>query len=220
MLKAASRLVCTSRAFSHRFERSGMSDIYFNDLPGLGMIPPPEYMNMQSVGFFRGFYELVRDGSLDIILEINSMGYGMGVGIMCFSLLMRAAWMPFIVKSQINALKIQLLAPEMTAYRSNLQAGFKSGNKDALMQASEEYKYLMKKHNINTALGLVSLTQIPFIIIFFWTLEEMAYTPDNYPGMKTDGFLWFKNLADPDPYFILPLGLALVAFTTIHVRST
>lgn len=220
MFKAASRLTISTRAFSQKLDRAAISDIYFNDLPGLGLIPPPEYMDLPKVGFFKGWYEFVHDGALDLILNVNSMGYGMGAGIVCFSLLMRAIWTPFIIKSQTNALKMQLLAPEMTAYRTNMQAAYKTGNKANLMAATEEYKQLMRKHDINTAVNLIPLTQIPFLIMFFWTLQDMAYNPEKFPGMETDGFLWFKNLADPDPYFILPVALAVATFTSIHVRYT
>jgi YidC/Oxa1 family membrane protein insertase len=33
----------------------------------------------------------------------------------------------------------------------------------------------------------------------------MSYNAYDYPGMLTDGILWFKDLSSPDPYGILPI---------------
>ena len=38
--------------------------------------------------------------------------------------------------------------------------------------------------------------------------------------MATDGFLWFKNLSEPDPYFLLPVMLASCTFLNIHKSPT
>jgi YidC/Oxa1 family membrane protein insertase len=38
--------------------------------------------------------------------------------------------------------------------------------------------------------------------------------------MLTDGFLWFKDLSSPDPYFILPIIGAVISMANITVSAT
>lgn len=39
--------------------------------------------------------------------------------------------------------------------------------------------------------------------------------PDKYPELLTDGILWFRNLAEMDPYFILPVLNASLSYMNI-----
>ena len=88
------------------------------------------------------------------------------------------------------------------------------------MKAQEEMSALKRRFGINTSLQLFQITQLPFLIMFFWTIQDMSYDVIKYSGMLTDGFLWFSNLAEPDPYFLLPLALASTTFMSIHVLTT
>jgi membrane protein insertase Oxa1/YidC/SpoIIIJ len=74
----------------------------------------------------------------------------------------------------------------------------------------------MRRYGIRQSLQLLTLGQLPFILWFFWTLQEIVYEPEKFPGIETDGFMWFKNLADPDPYFVLSFLLAGSTFLNIH----
>lgn len=144
------------------------------------------------------------------------MGYGLGAGIVAFSLIMRAIYTPFTIYSQICALKTQMLQPEMNAHRQTIMKIYKTGNKLHLAQANEEFHKLKRKYGIRSGFQAVPLTQLPFIVFFFWTIQDMVYTAELFPGMETDGFLWFKDLTEPDPYFLLPLGLAFSSFVSMH----
>lgn len=46
-------------------------------------------------------------------------------------------------------------------------------------------------------------------------VTRMAYNAHDYPGMLTDGILWFKDLSSPDPYGILPIICGLMSFINI-----
>lgn len=140
----------------------------------------------------------------------------MGTSIVVFSLIMRSIFSPFILMSQITAKKTLLLAPEMSKYNDELSSASRSGNKEKIAQLNAFMKELRHKYKIKNIYHLVPLLQICPVIYFFWTLQEMSYNVDIYPAMLTDGFLWFTNLAEPDPYFILPVVSAITTFTTIH----
>lgn len=147
---------------------------------------------------------------------LQTFGLGMGSSLIIFSFGMRAIFSPLILMSQINAKKNLLLAPELERYREELGQAYKSKNNEKVSQLNLYMKGLKHKYSIKNMYSIYSMGQLPFIIYFFWTLQEMSYSIDIYPGMTTDGFLWFKNLAEPDPYFILPILTACATFTTIH----
>lgn len=42
--------------------------------------------------------------------------------------------------------------------------------------------------------------------------------PDKYPGLKTDGFLWFQDLSEMDPYYVLPVLNATISYFNISLN--
>lgn len=148
-------------------------------------------------------------------MYVSSLGFGMGVGICAFSLAFRCIYSPMILMSQVNALKMQMLQPEQNAYRQTMTKLYKSNNRVQLNQLNQDFNNLKRKHGIKTGISLMPLTQIPFLISFFWTLQDLSFSLESYPGMVNDGFLWFKNLSEPDPYYLLPLGLATSTFLSV-----
>ena len=51
-------------------------------------------------------------------------------------------------------------------------------------------------------------------------VETRLLASVNYPGMSTEGLLWFKDLTIPDPYFVLPLLYTLSIFVAINLQTT
>ena len=135
---------------------------------------------------------------------------------MLFSIGMRSIFSPFILLTQLNSLKMQLLAPEMEKYRAEMMACYQTRNSEKLRQLQDGFSMLKQKYHISTGINVIPLLQLPFVLFFFWTLQEMTYNIDVYPSMTTDGFLWFKNLSEPDPYLLVPIGLAFSSFYSIH----
>lgn len=109
---------------------------------------------------------------------------------------------------------MQLLSPEMQKIKEDGQKG--NNRAESMKKSNKQMQILKAKYNMRTGLGLVPMLQLPPLIFFFWTVQEMAYGIDQFPGMTTDGFLWFKNLSEADPYFILPVILASASFLSIH----
>lgn len=42
--------------------------------------------------------------------------------------------------------------------------------------------------------------------------------PDKFPALRTEGLLWFKDLAEADPYFVLPLISATLSYFNISMN--
>ena len=129
---------------------------------------------------------------------------------------MRAIFSPFIVLAQINGLKLQLLAPELQTIRLEMMDAYCLHDKNKINQADTSMQLIKLKYNINTRYNAVPLLQLPFILFFFWTLQEMSKEIILYPKMTTEGFLWFTNLSVADPFFLLPIGLAVASSWSMH----
>ena len=70
-----------------------------------------------------------------------------------------------------------------------MKSAYKTGDKEQLKYGREEMRMLKRKFGIRSLLGLLTVTQIPFIIIFYWTLMDICYDIENWPGVDTQGFL-------------------------------
>lgn len=62
---------------------------------------------------------------------------------------------------------------------------------------------------------LTNLSQIPLLFTWFISLRYVCAMPELFPGIQTQGLLWFKNLSTYDPYFIIPVMSAVFSFINI-----
>ena len=56
---------------------------------------------------------------------------------------------------------------------------------------------------------MCNLIQLPVFIIMVLSIRKISYENDDLTGA---GMLWFPNLNEPDPYFILPISAALLNY--------
>jgi len=80
---------------------------------------------------------------------------------------------------------------------------------DAGMREGEEYRQklsaLLAKHNVRPWMSMVgALGQLPLWLTFFFTLRHVT-RPGAGLGFETGGLLWFEDLTQPDPYYVLPV---------------
>jgi len=196
-----------------------------SSFPNPHLIPTEAFLQLPHTGFWRGLYHMFQENTLvkatqDFIVATSANGWGLGAGIVVFSLTFRGLFAPFILYTQICSVKMNMLGPEMAIHRDAINKAYSAGKRSEVMKAQEEMAALKRRFGIRTSYQLMQLTQVPFLIMFFWTVQDMTYDIIKYPGMLTDGFLWFPNLAEPDPYFLLPLALATSTFMSIHVFAT
>ena len=200
---------------------SRFSDLGSNQMLS-SMIPPVQYQDLPRVGLWNGAYEYFHDFAIvsyiqDTITSLGESGAGLGLGLVIFSISMRLLFYPFILISQRNAMKLQLLSPEMSKIREEIMYAYSSKDLNKIKAANMGMKVLYAKYNIQTGPGIIPIFQLPFVLFFFWTLLDMTKAIDKYPGITTDGFLWFTNLAEADPYFLLPICFAVSTSLSIHI---
>lgn len=83
----------------------------------------------------------------------------------------------------------------------------------------EKMNSLRAKYGITKGFArlLFNLSQGGVLIIWAGLVQRFAFNIEDYPEMITGGFLWFKDLSVPDPYFILPLLNCTFAGLSIYV---
>lgn len=121
-----------------------------------------------------------------------------GFAIIILTLLIKLILLPFTIQQLKSMSKTQAITPELKALQNKY--------KDDPKKAQEEQMKLYKKYGINPATGcIMSILPLPILLILFSSLN-------GYVKLLDQPFLWVKNLAAPDPTYIIPI---LVAATTL-----
>lgn len=135
----------------------------------------------------------------------QDIGLGMGGGMLVISTALSLTLLPFRLKMQLQALKMRMLGPELKVLQDKSSDLQKKGNYAKMKEVNKERKELLAKYGIKTWVNLVGLLQIPPMILWFFSIRHICMNPHLYPDVTSQGFLWFKNLAEFDPFYILPM---------------
>lgn len=140
------------------------------------------------------------------IIRFLGFGGSIGLGIVLFTLVIRLILMPLYHIQLKSSQKMQELQPELR----ELQRQY-SGAENRLKLA-EESQALYKKYNVNPYASLVPLLiQLPILMALYQALSRVAF-------LKEGHFLWV-NLAERDPYFVLPILAALFTFLSTWLTN-
>lgn len=134
-----------------------------------------------------------------------------GWSIVLMTLLIRLVLFPLTHKSQVSMQRIQKLNPRMEAIRAKYRPKLKDGKgrprMDMQRKMNEEIQALFRQEGVNPASGcLPILFQMPVFFGFFRLLSEAVELWDaSWLG-------WIRNLALPDPVYVLPLVMGASQF--------
>ena len=120
------------------------------------------------------------------------------LAIIIVTLLIKTAFFPLAKKSYRAMAKMRQLAPRMQKIKERVG--------DDRQKLQQEMMALYRNEKINPASGcLPILLQIPFFIAFYWVLLESV-------EMRGSAFLWIDDITLKDPFFILPILMAVSMF--------
>lgn len=138
-----------------------------------------------------------------------------GVSIIIFTILIKMLLLPLTLKQSQSMKKMQELNPKLKEIQ-------KKYGKDK-QKLNEKTMELYREHNVNPAGGcLPLLIQLPILIALFNVLrlpEVYVFTPEVYQTVAKN-FLWLPNLAEPDPFYILPVLAAGTTYLQSKMMST
>jgi YidC/Oxa1 family membrane protein insertase len=145
-----------------------------------------------------GFFSAIAVVLVGFLLKVHSVVPNWGVAIIVLTLTARLLLFPLSWPSIRNMVRMRELKPEMDA----LNEKFKDDPQAKGLAQME----LWRKHNVNPLKGcLPQLASMPVWLALYATLQT-AVELYNIP------FLWFPDLSDSDPYFILPLVIGATYF--------
>ncbi len=130
--------------------------------------------------------------------------------IVILTLLINTIIFPLKYKSMLASVKMQKLAPQMRAIQDKYKK-YKF-NDPRKQQQQQEVMALYRQHGVNP-LGscLPMLLQLPFFYGFYKVLDssiELRQAP---------WFGWVQDLSQPDPYYILPVVMAMAMYLSMKM---
>ena len=138
-------------------------------------------------------------------LSINGR---IGVGIILFTIIIRAILMPLFNMQIKSSQKMQDLQPEL----KKLQEKYPGRDTDSRMKLTEESQALYKEYGVNPYATMLPLViQLPILMALYQALTRVAF-------LKTGTFLWIE-LSQPDPYYILPVLAAFFTFLSTWLSN-
>ena len=121
-----------------------------------------------------------------------SFGGSIGLGIIIFTILIRAVMIPLYNRQIKSSRELQELQPELRRLQSEYPG---RENREALAYAQQD---LYKEHGVNPYASFVPLLiQFPILMALYGALTRV-------PELREGTFLWV-DLGQKDPYFILPI---------------
>lgn len=130
-----------------------------------------------------------------------TVGFGVanyGVAIILMTLVIKIFLAPLTYKSVKSMKAMQDIQPKM----KELQTKFKGSPEKMNMELAKLYK----EAGVNPIAGCLPMfIQMPFLIGIFYAIRDFQY-------VQEPSFWWMQNLADPDPYYILPILSALTTY--------
>lgn len=162
-----------------------------------------------------GFLQPVADiisKIIDVLYNITvTVGFpSYALAIIMISILLKVVLYPLMQKQMKSTMNMQEVQPKL----EYLQKKYKNNPE----KMNEEIMKVYKEYDVNPMAGcLPLLIQFPILIGLFMALRQYDFTP-----LEHAGFFWVPNLAETDPYHILPILVALAMFVQqkISMAST
>ncbi len=137
---------------------------------------------------------------------IQSFVGNWGLAIVGLTFIVRGAMYPLTKAQYTSMAKMRMLQPKLQAMRERIG--------DDRQRMSQEMMELYKKEKVNPLGGCLPLIlQMPIFIALYWALMESV-------ELRHEEFLWLKDLAAMDPYFILPLLMGASMFLIQKMSPT
>jgi YidC/Oxa1 family membrane protein insertase len=146
----------------------------------------------------------------------QTLGVAWWLSIVMLTVIVRSLLFPLTVKQVKSMRAMQDLKPRMDRVRAQF--------KNNPQRQREEMANLYQDQGVNPLGGcLPILVQMPVFIGMFYVIRTFGGTPGRtpaeYESFTHGGILWFQNLSQPDPYYILPIISAVTMLAATEITS-
>ena len=139
----------------------------------------------------------------------HAQGLPWWLSIALLTVVVRTLLFPLTLKQVKSMRAMQDLKPEMDRLRSKYQ--------DNRQKQQEELMKLYQERKVNPLGGcLPLLVQMPIFITMFYVIRGFG---TEHPDFVTGGILWFQNLTQADPYYILPVLSAVTMLAASEITA-
>lgn len=142
-----------------------------------------------------------------LLTKIQAIVTNWGVAIILLTVLIKLAFFPLSAASYRSMAKMRVVAPKLEKIKERYG--------DDRERLHKEMMALYKTEKINPLGGcLPMLIQIPVFIALYWSIlssVEMRHAPF---------FAWITDLSTPDPFYVLPLVMAVSMFVQSKLNPT
>jgi YidC/Oxa1 family membrane protein insertase len=133
-----------------------------------------------------------------LLVKIHELLQNWGWSIILLTIIVKAILYPLTRASYISMAKMKELAPKIEKLRQQY--------KDDKVKLQQSMMQLYKSEKVNPVGGcLPMILQIPVFIGLYWALFSSV-------ELRQATFLWINDLSLPDPFYILPVLLAITMF--------
>jgi YidC/Oxa1 family membrane protein insertase len=139
-----------------------------------------------------GYTTIIAQPLFWVLSKIHALVGNWGWAIILMTILLKGAFYKLQAKSYVSMAKMRKLNPRIQQLKERY-----GDNKQGFQQAMME---LWKKEKVNPFGGcLPILIQMPIFLAFYWVLLESVEL------RQADWILWYKDLSQKDPYYVLPI---------------
>ena len=150
------------------------------------------------MSYIREFFTWIINGLFQLTEMVGFPSYA--IALILISIIVKVLIYPLSVKQMKSTLGMQEIQPKMM----ELQKKYKN-DPDRLNKAMAA---LYKEHDVKPMAGcLPLLIQLPILYGLFMAIRGFEFTNIAYAG-----FFWIPNLAEKDPFFILPVLVGVAMF--------
>src|SRR5215211_5056815 len=167
--------------------------------------------------FFQSIFTPVVTVLGQVLLYFHEgLGAPWWLSIAMLTIVVRTLLFPLTVKQVRSMRAMQDLRPEMERIRAQYR--------DNRQKQQEEMMKLYQERKVNPLGGCLPIVvQMPIFIGIFYVIRQFGgipgYRPPQYPSFQEGGLLWFQDLSQMDPYFVLPVLSALTMLAATEITS-
>jgi len=190
-------------AHTVRFQQAPQNVRFFYGPKQLDLLRSVDPELVYTINF--GIFDFLAVPLLGALQWIYGFVGNYGWSIVLLTILINIAIAPLRHKSVVSMRKMQAVQPQMKAIQDRY-AGLKATD-PAKQKMNTEIMNLYREKGVNPASGCVPmLLQFPVLLAFYSMLSQSIEL------RGADFTLWITDLSQPDPYYVIPILMAVTMF--------
>ena len=135
------------------------------------------------------------------------MGLGLGSCTIIIGVLIRLIFSPLNISNNKMSFKSKILNPDLLELQHSMNQARSKNLPQIAIEEKNKLADFRQKNGIEGGFVKVILNFIQGLsfVCYSSLIQKYIYRLEENPEILTGGFLWFKDLTMPDPFFILPI---------------